>query len=82
MDIATRQDAGPRRLVANATQLYKAVGRTHSVGRKRWGFLDRSHALSKGINASRTAAFSLGAVVCTENLNPTIMVMKSAKDGA
>jgi hypothetical protein len=22
------------------------------------------------------------AVVCTENLNPTIMVMKSAKDGA
>jgi hypothetical protein len=36
----------------------------------------------------RIAIFGIGVIgaswtpVCTENLNPTIMVMKSAKDGA
>ena len=39
-----------------------------SHGAFTWGVLDR---LLEAL-----------AVVCTENLNPTIMVMKSAKDGA
>ena len=62
MDIAIRQEAGPRRTVANATQLNKATGQP-AVGRATWGFLDRSRALSKGINVSRAAAFSLGAAL-------------------
>ena len=57
MDIAICQEAGPRRLVANATQLNEAWG---SRGRKPWEFRFRSHASSKGINASRAAAFGLG----------------------
>jgi hypothetical protein len=63
MDVAIRQEAKPRRVFANATQLYEATGRTGGRGRATWGFLDRSHALSKGINVSRTAAFSLGAAL-------------------
>ena len=65
MDTAIRQEAAPCRLVANATQLYAAAPSTRSLGRKRWGFFDRSHALSKGINALRAAAFSLGAVLAS-----------------
>jgi hypothetical protein len=55
MDIAIRQETGTRRTVANATQLNKVTG-----SRATWGFLDWSRALPKGINVSRTAAFSLG----------------------
>ena len=57
MDVAIRQEAGTRRLVANATQLNKV---TDSRGRATWGFLDWTRALSNGINVSCTAAFRLG----------------------
>jgi hypothetical protein len=68
MDTAISQEATPCHLVANATQLYEAAPSPRSLGRKRWGFFDRSHALSsKGINASRAAAFSLGAVLASTN---------------
>ena len=63
MDIAIRQEAGPRRTVANATQLNKATGQPGTS--KTWGFLDWSHALSKGINVSRAAAFSLGVALAS-----------------
>src|SRR5271156_2377563 len=62
MDIAMRQEVGLRRTVANATQSYKAWG---SRGRATWGFLDWSRSLSKGINVSRAAAFSLGAALAS-----------------
>src|ERR1035438_3989132 len=55
MDIAIRQEACPRRAVANATQLNEVTGNRR---RETWGFLDWSHALSKGI--SRVAALGLG----------------------
>jgi hypothetical protein len=68
MDTAIRQEATPCHLIANATQLYEAAPSPRSLGRKRWQFFDRSHALSsKGINASRAAAFSLGAVLASTN---------------
>jgi high affinity Mn2+ porin len=54
MDIAIRQETGTRRTVANATQLNKVTR-----SRATWGFLDWCRALPKGINVSRTAAFSL-----------------------
>jgi hypothetical protein len=54
MDIAIRQEPGPCRTVANATQLKKVTG---SRERKTWGFLDWSHALLKGI--SRVTALGL-----------------------
>jgi high affinity Mn2+ porin len=60
MDIAIRQEAGPRGTVANATQLNEVPG---SRGRATWGFLDRSHSLSKSINVSLAAAFSLGVAL-------------------
>jgi high affinity Mn2+ porin len=60
MDIAIRQEAGPRRTVANATQLNKVTG---SRGRATWGFLGWLRGLSKGINVSRRAAFSLGVAL-------------------
>jgi hypothetical protein len=60
MDIAMRQEAGPRRPVANATQLYKVRSTRGPATR---GFLDWSRSLSKGINVSRAAAFSLGAAL-------------------
>jgi high affinity Mn2+ porin len=57
---AIHREPGPRRTVANATQLNKVTG---SRGRATWGFLDWSRGLSKGINVSRTAAFSLGVAL-------------------
>src|SRR5664279_755005 len=60
MDIAIRQEAGPHRIVANATQLNEVTG---SRGRATWGFLDWSRGLSKGINVSRAAAFCLGVAL-------------------
>jgi hypothetical protein len=45
---------------------------------------DRSgrHGDVLGIAAGTFAANAAKALVCTENLNPTIVVMKPAKDGA
>jgi len=62
MDIAIRQEAGPHRIVANATQLNEVTG---SRGRATWGFLDWSRGLSKGINVSRVAAFGLGVALAS-----------------
>jgi high affinity Mn2+ porin len=62
MDIAIRQEPGSRRTVANARQLNEATG---SRGRKILGFLDWPHALSKGVNISRAAAFGLGVALAS-----------------
>jgi high affinity Mn2+ porin len=58
MSIAIHQEPGSLRLIANARQLIEVTG---SLGRKTWGFLDWSHALSKGI--SRVAALALGVAL-------------------
>src|ERR1700738_1065451 len=68
MDIAILLEAGFRHVIANTTQLHKVSGR---IGSKRWAFLDRSHALSKGINVSRAVALSLGtALACAFVTSP------------
>ena len=63
MDFAIHPDAKPCRTVANTTQLHKGTGRTGNRRQATREFLDRSLALSKGIDVSRTAAFSLGAAL-------------------
>jgi hypothetical protein len=60
MDIAIRQEAGPCRSVANATQSNKVTG---CRGRETWGFLDWPHTFSKGI--SRVAALGLGVALAS-----------------
>ena len=60
MDIAIRQEARPRRTVANATQLNEV---TVSRGRETWGILDWPHPFSKGI--SRVTALGLGAALAS-----------------
>jgi hypothetical protein len=63
MDFAMHPDAKPRNLIANTTQLHSAVDRPGIRGQETPEFLDKSHALSKGINMSRAAAFGLGAAL-------------------
>jgi high affinity Mn2+ porin len=63
MDIATRHQAETRRIVANATQLYKTINPIGDRRRQTWEFLDGSRVLSKGI--SRVAALGLGVALAS-----------------
>jgi high affinity Mn2+ porin len=63
MDIAIQPDAETRDPVANATQSYN--DRTGSRGREIRELRGKSHALSKGINDSRAAVFSLGVALAS-----------------
>src|SRR5271168_4183896 len=62
MGIAIHQEAAVCDLVANATQLNVGVGGRQ---RKEWGFHNRLHTFSKGMNFSRAAAFGLGVTLAS-----------------
>jgi hypothetical protein len=63
MEFAIHPDAKPCHLVANTMQLHHETDRTGSRRRETRGFLDRSHAFSRGINVSRITAISLGVAL-------------------
>jgi high affinity Mn2+ porin len=62
VDIAIQQDAESGNPVANATQLNEVTG---SREQETWGLPDWCPGLSKGINVSRAAAFSLGVALAS-----------------
>ena len=63
MDFATHLDAKPCDLAANTTHLQSAAYQIGSGRRETRGFHAKSHALSKGINVARIAAFSVGVAL-------------------